>query len=227
MFRNHERKWKILFGFVDAFLTAAAFALAYELRQSLPLSLQFFLLPEMRTALLAFCVFTWVVSGYWLNVYARFDSVVVGRILRDSFRQAGCGALALIILVFIVKLDISRVFLGGFVVLSWALLVAFRLSARSFMPSISRHFGAERNVFIVGTGARALHLARNLEPYRRYGLEIRLALGDWGERRGSGLSRLPARRPALGALEEVHHRRSLLRRRQRRTGRPRRRLPLV
>jgi exopolysaccharide biosynthesis polyprenyl glycosylphosphotransferase len=172
MFRNHERKWKILFGFVDAFLTAAAFALAYELRQSLPLSLQFFLLPGMRAALLAFCVVTWVVSGYWLNVYARFDSVVVSRILRDSFRQAGCGALALIILVFSVKIDISRVFLGGFVVLSWTLLVAFRLSARTFMPSISRHFGAERNVFIVGTGQRARDLARSLEPYRRYGLEI-------------------------------------------------------
>jgi exopolysaccharide biosynthesis polyprenyl glycosylphosphotransferase len=182
MFRNHERKWKILFGFVDAFLTAAAFALAYELRQSLPLSLQFFLLPGMRTALLAFCVITWVVSGYWLNVYARFDSVLIGRILRDSFRQAGCGALALIILVFIVKIDISRVFLGGFVVLSWALLVTFRLSARSFMPSISRHFGAERNVFIVGTGPRALNLARSLEPYHRYGLEILGFLSVTGER---------------------------------------------
>src|SRR5271157_915182 len=108
MFRNHERKWKILFGFVDAFLTAAAFALAYELRQSLPLNLQFFLLPGLRTGLLAFCLVTWVVSGYWLNVYAKFDSVLVGRILSDSFRQAGCGALALIILLFVVKLEISR-----------------------------------------------------------------------------------------------------------------------
>ena len=181
MFRNHERKWKILFGFVDAFLTAAAFALAYELRRGLPLSLQFFLLPTMRTGLLAFCLVTWVVSGYWLNVYARFDSVLIGRILRDSFRQAGCGALALIILLFVVKLEISRVFLGLFVFLSWALLVTFRLSARSFMPSISRHFGAERNVFIVGTGQRARNLARSLEPYRRYGLEILGFLSVSGE----------------------------------------------
>ena len=35
-----------------------------------------------------------------------------------------------------------------------------------------RHFGVERNVFIVGTGPRARDLAQRLEPYRRYGLEI-------------------------------------------------------
>jgi len=172
MFRNHERKWKILFGFVDGLLTAAAFGLAYELRQRLPLNLRFFLVPEALTGLLAFCVATWVVSGYWLNIYARFDSVRVGRILGDAVRQAGCGGVALLILLYGLKLEVSRVFLGAFIFLSWMFLVTFRFAARSFAPSISRHFGAERNVLIVGTGSRAQQLAKSLEPYQKYGLQI-------------------------------------------------------
>ena len=38
MFRSQQRKTKILFGLSDAILTAAAFEIAYTLRQSLPFS---------------------------------------------------------------------------------------------------------------------------------------------------------------------------------------------
>lgn len=172
MFHNHERKWKILFGFVDGFLTAAAFTAAYELREHLPLDHRFFLTPPMLGLLLAFSVATWMVSGYWLNIYARFDSVRLGRIFIDAFRQTSCGVVALLVLLYGGKLDISRAFVGAFALLSLVLLITFRLAARSFAPSISRHFGVERNIFIVGTGPRARSLALRLEPYRRYGLEI-------------------------------------------------------
>ncbi len=95
MFHNHDRKWKILFGFVDGFLTAAAFSAAYELREHLPFNL--LSCYHAVTALLSFCVVTWMASGYWLNVYARFDSVRIGR-TTDAFRQTGCGVIALLVL---------------------------------------------------------------------------------------------------------------------------------
>ena len=97
MFHNHERKWKILFGFVDGLLTAAAFLSAYEFREHLPLEHQFFLVPGMLASLLAFSVATWMVSRFWLNIYARFDLVRVGRIFLDASRQTGCGVIALLV----------------------------------------------------------------------------------------------------------------------------------
>src|SRR5262249_55047134 len=94
-------------------------------------------------------------------------------ILRDATRQAGYGAIALIIfIVFALKAQISRVFLGSFIGGSWLLLIAFRLGARNLIPAVSRRFCSSRYVLIVGLGERARRLARNLEEYYGQGLRI-------------------------------------------------------
>jgi hypothetical protein len=156
MFRSQQRKTKILFGLSDVFLTAAAFQLAYLCRQWLPLNHQFYLLPDVRTLLLVFSVATWVATGYWLNVYGKLHAAVIGVILRDSFRQVGCSALAL----------------GLFIFLSWFLLAGFRIAARNLIPVVSRRFGVKRYILVVGLGARADRLARNLEQYYGQGVRI-------------------------------------------------------
>src|SRR5437764_15433688 len=100
MFRSQTRKLKILFGSVDAVLTAAAFTVAYNVREYSPLKNQFFLTSDVRTLLLGFCLLTWVGFGYWLDVYGKLESVRLRVILADSFRQVGCSALALVVLVY-------------------------------------------------------------------------------------------------------------------------------
>src|SRR5580698_7628573 len=104
MFRSQTRKLKILFGFVDAVLTTAAFTLAYNVREYCPFRLQFFLTPDVRTLLLGFCLLTWVGLGYWFDVYGKLESVKLRVILGDSFRQVGWSALALVVLVYATKL---------------------------------------------------------------------------------------------------------------------------
>jgi exopolysaccharide biosynthesis polyprenyl glycosylphosphotransferase len=172
MFRSQTRKLKILFGFADAVLTVAAFTLAYNVREYAPLKHQFFLTPDVQTLLLGFCLLTWVGFGYWLDVYGKLESVRMRVILADSFRQVGCSALALLVLVFATKLDISRVFLSLFVGASWLFLVGFRVAARKFVSYVSRELGAERNIFIVGLGEGARTLARSLEDYHGHGVRI-------------------------------------------------------
>jgi len=172
MFRSRTRKLKILFGFADAFLTAAAFTLAYNVREYAPLKHQFFLTPDVRTLLLGFCLLTWVGFGYWLDVYGKLESVRIRMILAGSFRQVGCSALALVVLVFAAKLDISRVFLGLFIGASWVFLVGFRIASRNLVSWASRELGAERNIFIVGLGDGAMTLARDLEEYHGHGVRI-------------------------------------------------------
>ena len=60
MFRSQTRKLKIVFGFADAVLTAAAFTLACKVREYSPFRLRFFLTPDVRTLMLGFCVLAWV-----------------------------------------------------------------------------------------------------------------------------------------------------------------------
>src|SRR6185437_1646924 len=172
MFRSQTRKLKILFGFADAILTASAFTLAYNVRQYAPFKLQFFLTPDVRTLLLGFCLLTWVGFGYWLDVYGKLESVRIRVIIADSFRQVASSAMALLVLVFATKLQISRVFLGLFIVTSWLFLVWFRIATRNFVSYISRELGAERNIFIVGLGEAAMALARSLEDYHGHGVRI-------------------------------------------------------
>ena len=177
MFQSQQRKTKILFGLFDIILTAIAFELAYRFRQWLHLDLRFYLLPHVKSLLISFSVTTWVVAGYWLNVYGKLDAANAGVILRDSFRQAAYGSLATI--VFIVfgpfgpeQPRISRVFLGSFIFTSWLFLLCFRLAARNFIPAVSRRFGVERYILIVGLGERAERLGNNLECYYNQGVRI-------------------------------------------------------
>jgi len=175
MFQSQQRKTKILFGLSDVFLTAAAFELAYRFRQALHLKNEFYILPDVKTLLLCFCAFTWVATGYWLNVYGKIDAGRIGVILRDSTRQVGYSALGMaVFIVFGMHLEfsISRPFLGTFIVLSWIFLTAFRLGARHFLPSVRQRFGVHRYILIVGLGERAERLGRNLECYFQEGLHI-------------------------------------------------------
>jgi exopolysaccharide biosynthesis polyprenyl glycosylphosphotransferase len=172
MFRSQTRKLKILFGFADAVLTAAAFTLAYKVREYAPFRLRFFLTPDVRTLLLGFCLLAWVGAGYWLNVYGKLESVRLRVILGDSFRQVAASALALVVLVYATKLDISRVFLSLFIGASWLFLILFRFGARDLVSVVSRKLGAERNIFIVGLGNEARSLARSLEDFHGHGVRI-------------------------------------------------------
>jgi exopolysaccharide biosynthesis polyprenyl glycosylphosphotransferase len=175
MFRSQQRKRKILFGLSDVVLTAAAFELAYGFRRWLPLSNEFFLLPEVKDLLLCFSVLTWVAAGHWIDVYSRPDATRIRAILRDSARQVGYGALALFVfIVFGLRLEyqISRPFLATFIFTSWFFLAGFRIAVRNLIPALSREFGLKRYILVVGLGARAERLARTLESYYGDGIRI-------------------------------------------------------
>lgn len=172
MFGSKQRKAKLLFGLSDILLTVIAFESAYTIRQRMRLENNFFLLPEQKALILGFSATAFVVIGYWMNIYGKVDSTRIRTILADSFRQAGYSALALVLLVYALKLDTSRVFLFSFVGGTWLLLVLFRLVARNLIPVVRRQFGALRYILIVGLGERALRLAQNLEAHREHGIRI-------------------------------------------------------
>ncbi len=172
MFGSAQRKLKILFSLSDVCLIAGAFVLAYALRLEAQLGHEFFLTTDQMFLVFGFSSVSFVVVGYWLNIYGKVDSANIRTILADSFRQSFYSGLALVVMVYALRLDTSRAFLFTFVFFSWFLLVCFRVTARNLIPLVRRRFGVLRYVLIVGLGDRARRLAEDLERYREQGLRI-------------------------------------------------------
>lgn len=172
MFSRSHRKVKLLFALADVLLTALAFEAAYQLRVWLPFEQIFYLTVPVKALLLGTACLVWPLAGYWLNVYERLDSALPRRILRDSFRQSVLGGIAIVMVEFALRLDLSRAFLGFFVVFSWILLCLFRLNAGHLIGWIRREFGAPHYVLIVGLGERAERLGRLCEQSADYGTRL-------------------------------------------------------
>ena len=159
MFSSQARKTKFGFAAADLVVTAAAFQAAYATRLMLPFRHEFAI--PAYSLVLAFCIFTWVSAGWWLNVHDMLGRTGWRVIVRDSARQAMLGSLCLLVFEFLLRLDLSRVFIGLFAVYSAVLLLLFRLVAVRFMGRVRRL--TRRYVLVVGTGDRALRLGRMLE----------------------------------------------------------------
>lgn len=178
MYSRHHRKARILFGVADVALTALAFEAAYRTRLWLPLEKFFELTIPIKALLLGFSLITWVLLGYWLGVYERLDSAHPRVIVRDTTRQCGWGAVAVVLFEFALRLDLSRGFLGLFVCYSWIFLALFRLKGGRLVGLIRREFSSPRYFLIVGSGERAYRMAETLERSKDYGFHL---LGHIGE----------------------------------------------
>lgn len=172
VFSRHHRKVKLLFALADILLAAVAFEAAYQLRQLIPFERTFFLTVPVKALLLGATAVVWPMLGYWLGVYERLDSAHPRVIVRDSFRQTLVGGIALVILQYGLRLDLSRSFLAVFGVLSWVLLCLFRLKAGAVVGWIRKEFGAPHYVLVVGTGDRAVRLGRALERSASFGIRL-------------------------------------------------------
>jgi exopolysaccharide biosynthesis polyprenyl glycosylphosphotransferase len=177
MFGRH-RKARVLFALSDVLIAALAFEAAYQTRVLLHLERAFYLTVERKALVLACAVAAWVAIGLWLEVYEKLDLGNPRVILRDAARQCSYGVLWLIVFEYVFRLDLSRFFLVLFSVYAWVLLLLFRLMAGRVVGIIRREFAAPHYVMVVGTGARAVHLARGLEQSSEYGVRLRGFLSE-------------------------------------------------
>ena len=176
MFSHQHRKAKLLFGLSDIVLVALAFETAYWTRVYLPLSRVFFFSIEKKALVLGMAVISWVLAGYWLDVYSNLGAGEKPLVVRDSLRQCAYGAVAFIFIEFALRLDLSRPFILLFALYTLVLLLTFRIGARRLVGVIRREFGALRHVIVVGLGERAQHLGRSLERASDQGIRLRCFL---------------------------------------------------
>jgi exopolysaccharide biosynthesis polyprenyl glycosylphosphotransferase len=177
MFSRH-RKARVLFGLSDVLVAAAAFEAAYETRILLHLEHSFYLTMERKALVLGFALVAWVGIGLWLEIYEKLDSGHPRVIVRDAARQCAYGVLALIVFEYLLRLDLSRFFLILFATYAWVLLLLFRLTAGRVVGVIRREFAAPHYVMVVGTGERAIRIARSLEQSGDYGVRLRGFLSE-------------------------------------------------
>ncbi|MCU0247468.1 MAG: sugar transferase [Bryobacter sp.] len=172
MFSRHHRKVRVLFAVSDILLIALAFQAAYWIRLLLPFPNVFFLTTPIKALLLAISMMSWVFLGYWFDLYVRLESAHPVVVLRDAFRQCALGAVVLVLVEFLLRLDLSRPFLLLFAALSWVFLSLFRLNAARLVSVIRREFGKPFYVLVVGVNERARALAASLEQSPEYGIRL-------------------------------------------------------
>ncbi|MBC7925441.1 MAG: sugar transferase [Bryobacteraceae bacterium] len=172
MFSRHHKKARLLFALADILLIALAFEAAYQTRSLLPIERDFFFTIQTKALLLGAAVVAWLLIGDWLEVYDRLDAAHPLVILRDTFRQVTLGTIALVLLQYLLRLDLSRAFMILFFTYSWALLCLFRWKSGSLVGLIRREFGASHFVMVVGTGEPALRMGRLLEQSLKYGVRL-------------------------------------------------------
>jgi exopolysaccharide biosynthesis polyprenyl glycosylphosphotransferase len=175
---SRPRKARVLFGLSDIILATAAFQAAYHTRAVLHLQREFYLTAEQKVLVLGFALVAWVTIGLWLEVYEKLVSGHPRVILRDTARQCAYGALCLVLFEYVLRLDLSRFFLGLFSAYAWVLLLLFRLTAGRVVGAIRREFAAPHYVMVVGTGERAIRMAEALEQSAEYGVRLRGFLSE-------------------------------------------------
>jgi exopolysaccharide biosynthesis polyprenyl glycosylphosphotransferase len=192
---TRPRKARVLFGLSDIILAALAFEAAYQTRAVLHLEHNFYLSVERKALVLGFALVAWVTIGLWLGIYEKLHSGHPRVILRDTARQCAYGALCLVLFEYVLRLDLSRSFLGLFSAYAWVLLLLFRLTAGRVVGVIRRGFAAPHYVMVVGTGERAVRMAEALEQSAEYGVRLRGFLSEESENAPAEI--------ALGALYKV------------------------
>jgi len=190
---GRQRKVRVFYGLSDILLTSLAFEAAYRTRTLLHLERAFYMSAERKALVLGMALVAWIVIGLWVEVYDKLDSGHPTVILRDTMRQCGYGVLGLVVMEYALRLDLSRPFLLLFSAYAWVLLLLFRLTAGRMVGAIRREFSVPHYVMVVGTGERAVRLARELEQSAEYGVRLRGFLSETG---GA---------PAEIALEAIYH----------------------
>ena len=169
MLKQHADVFKKLMILADMCLTAAAFILAYflrnEMREIYPLTDYLRLLP--------YFVGTWVGIMYFLGMYNSFRAKPLSDVTSIVFETAFFGFVAFSSIVYVVKLhDISRIFLFLLIGISLALFVIEKASIVFFFRYLRAKGYNTRNILLVGTGKRAENFVKLVESHNEWGFKI-------------------------------------------------------
>jgi len=178
VFSRQHRKARPFLVLADILLIWLAFEAAYAIRSRMPLERAFYILDPVKGILILGAVGAWVLSGYWLAVY---DEVLRGRrrtVIWRGVQQSLAASAGVILFEYFQRIDLSRPFLGLFLLFAVGGLIVFRLAVRGLAPRFLGGDASRRYLYVVGTGSTALRIGALIEGSEAYGLRLLGFLGD-------------------------------------------------
>ena len=147
-----------------------SFEIAYLVRARFPELPLFFLTPGETAQILLTAGVLWTALGVGLAVYRRPESFKTLGMMRLTVSQTFWFGIALPTAIFLLKLgDISRLFVILFVFFNFLLQTAYRLAARRMRRFVQQGFAGHHYYLIVGTGPKAVEVARLIEKHEEHG----------------------------------------------------------
>lgn len=162
MFSRQDRKSRPLFALSDLVLIWAAFEFAYLIRSFLPFPRLFFLQPGAKYTLLLVAALSFVVVALWLRAYDGLSRLSPLQICSRTLQQCFWAGIAAVLFQFLLRMDLSRPFLGLFIGFSFLLLLLFRLSFRAAAPVFAANLAQPRHILIGGDSPRARAVAQTI-----------------------------------------------------------------
>ncbi len=93
--------------------------------------------------------------------------------LRSIPRVIFYGAILLMGLMYFLKFsDVSRTFIVSFLVVDTVFLIVARIGVYYYVAHRNRHSLNQKNILMVGTGKRAVHLAELIQNHREWGVKV-------------------------------------------------------
>ena len=108
-----------------------------------------------------------------LGLHESFRLRLLGDEIRLLTRAVVWAGLVVVVLIFVLKFKyVSRLFLFTFFLLAWVVVIALRMTARSFLRKVRRTGYNCRHILIVGTGPESYAITEAIEQNRHWGLNI-------------------------------------------------------
>lgn len=172
MYSRHQKKLRLFHLLADAALVWLAFEAAYHVRTFLPLAREFYFTTPVKFLLLLLSILAFWGSSIWFGDYDALEGSERRETVRRTLRQTLLATAAIILAQFVLRLDVSRVFLAIFSFLCVIGLLLFRWNAPPLLGWYRNHFGAQHHLWIVGTGDAARRIGGLVEAASGYGLRL-------------------------------------------------------
>ncbi len=173
MFTHRARLVWLLLAFSDLILVAVSFEIAYLIRFHMPQMRLFFLSYGVAAGLLGTALVVWLGAGLFLGVYQRLESLDARRMIRNTIYQSFWLGVALATAIYLFQLgEISRSFVALFLFLNFLFHTGYRLAGRKLRRVLQRDLAGGRRYLIVGTGPKAVEVARLIEKNQEQGDQV-------------------------------------------------------
>jgi len=172
-----KRRWRVIdaaLRLTDLAMLAVAFPIAYYVRDSVSGDRLGALYPmSWYFSTVAPTLLLWIGASAVCSVYGNYRtrtlSLELSRLVRSGALVAGgLGALAF----FSKQQEVSRLFVALYAVLAVALLMLNRLVVRGVARSARRHGRNTRRFAVMGGGAPALEIIKNMARHQEWGIEF-------------------------------------------------------